>query len=205
MSVIDTLVYDRTQADVDRVLELNQKGISGMTTEELAEYLAGMKGAYNAADLNRVGQALLFLQNQLNSYGYAVTVSMKTNWTRTDAPTLAQLTSYLTQVGKIRSVLEVFSDTPAVPSTMNKLTWEDANKIEKILWDVQRVIDQIVAGFWQSNAFTMWSGSVHLPSSKNDIGRNWKELDAMDTGWRNWQLADWYLLLYGNLQEEADV
>lgn len=205
MSVIDTLITDRTQADYDRAVSLAEKGLSGMTADELAEYRTGMKGAYNAADLNRVGQALKYLQEELNGYGYAVTVNAKTNWTASNIPTEAEMTTYLNNVAAIRRVLEVLATTPEVPGTMQKLTWQRANDIEKILADVQAVINQVVAGFRRSGAFTMWSGGEHLPSSKSDIGRDWAELDAMGTTWRNWQLADWYLLLYGNLQAEGGV
>ena len=59
MSVIDELIFDRTQADVDRVFELKNKiltggGLSALTPEEQTEYMAGMKGAYNATDFNRI-------------------------------------------------------------------------------------------------------------------------------------------------------
>ena len=51
MSIINELVYDRTQADVDRVYTLKNKiltgGLAALTAEEKAEYLTGMKGAYN--------------------------------------------------------------------------------------------------------------------------------------------------------------
>ena len=51
MSIINELVYNRTQADVDRVYTLKNKiltgGLAALTAEEKAEYLAGMKGAYN--------------------------------------------------------------------------------------------------------------------------------------------------------------
>ena len=64
-TVIDTLITDRTAADVARVHELAVKGYAGMTAAELAEWLAGMKGAYNAVDLNRVGTALNYLRDRL--------------------------------------------------------------------------------------------------------------------------------------------
>ena len=51
MSIINELVYNRTQADVDRVYTLKNKiltgGLTALSAEEKAEYLAGMKGAYN--------------------------------------------------------------------------------------------------------------------------------------------------------------
>lgn len=68
MSVIDDLIYDRTQADVDRVYELKGKilagGLSALTDAEKTEYMAGMKGAYNYTDLNRVGQAVSYIAQQ---------------------------------------------------------------------------------------------------------------------------------------------
>ena len=48
-------VYDRTQADVERVKVLNDKYAAGtISEEEKMEWAAGMKGALNVADLNRI-------------------------------------------------------------------------------------------------------------------------------------------------------
>ena len=40
-TIIDTLVTDRTQADVERVKALATKGFAAMTADEQAEWLAG--------------------------------------------------------------------------------------------------------------------------------------------------------------------
>ena len=78
-TIIDTLVIDRTPADVARVHELAVKGYAGMTVAELAEWLAGMKGAYNAVDLNRVGAALNYLRDLLTGVcGRDITWQAKT-------------------------------------------------------------------------------------------------------------------------------
>ena len=64
-TVIDTLVFNRTQADVDRVFILKNKiltgGLTALSDEEKTEYMAGMKGAYNYQDMNRVGQAVAYI------------------------------------------------------------------------------------------------------------------------------------------------
>lgn len=71
MSVIDNLIYDRTAADVQRVHDFRNRilagGITALTASERAEYLAGMKGAYNASDLNRVGEAVQYLADRMVS------------------------------------------------------------------------------------------------------------------------------------------
>ena len=126
-------------------------------------------------------------------------------WYESDIPTESLMTAYLSNVEAIRSVLEVMSTTPETPENMEALTWVGANNIEQILVDVETVISRVVNGMARSNSFTFWSGNRPFPTAESNLGRNWAELDAMNTGWENWQVATWYLLLYGNLQAEGVV
>lgn len=71
------LITDRTKADVERVRYLS--GLWGPapgqwrgTAGERAEWEAGLKGAYNARDLNRVTLAASYLLTKLSAMGYAV-------------------------------------------------------------------------------------------------------------------------------------
>lgn len=62
------LIYDRTQADVARIKNLNAKGWANMTADEKAYYLSGVvKGAYNAADINRVSTAQATLKEYFDA------------------------------------------------------------------------------------------------------------------------------------------
>ena len=126
-------------------------------------------------------------------------------WYESDIPTESLMTAYLSNVEAIRSVLEVLSTTPETPESMEALTWVEANNIEQILVDVETVINRVVNGMARSNSFTFWSGNRPFPTAESNLGRNWAELDAMNTGWENWQVATWYLLLYGNLEAEGVV
>lgn len=71
MSVLDTLITDRTQADVTRWKTLHDKGWSRMSPEEKVEWSSGLKGTYNATDLNRVTAAMEELDQQFRQYGYS--------------------------------------------------------------------------------------------------------------------------------------
>lgn len=72
MSIIDELITDRTQSDVTHWQELHDKGWAGMTDEEKAEWnTASMKGAYNYTDLNRVTEAMDYLNDLFSGYGYS--------------------------------------------------------------------------------------------------------------------------------------
>lgn len=129
--IIDTLITNRTQADVDRVTELTQKFLLGtITTEEKAEYMAGMKGAYNYTDLNRVGETVAYIANIMNQSGRSVSVTAKSNWTVSDIPTLAQMTAFLRDLSLLKTNSTA---TTQVPSSMDRLTYQRANQIEQLL------------------------------------------------------------------------
>lgn len=74
MSALDELIYDRTQTDVTYAAELNRKLGRGeaLTAQELADWNAGLKGAYNASDMNRVDAAVRELGGLLTTAGYPV-------------------------------------------------------------------------------------------------------------------------------------
>lgn len=158
MSVSDELVFDRTQTDIGRIKQLRAKGWQRMTEAERAEYLLPHKGAYNASDLNRVGEAILYVANRLKAAGNAVEVSPKTDWTREDIPSPAQLAHYLEQIQAVRSVLAVYQTTPSVPTDMDNLTHGEANDIEKILVDVDQLITNMIAAYFYSGE--LYGGEV---------------------------------------------
>lgn len=152
------LITDRTKADVERVRYLAAKGWANMTEEEQAEWSAGLKGAYNASDLNRVGAAVAYVTGRFNAMGYTLEVETKQNWLVSDIPTAEQMTAYLDSVSYLRSVVPVFSTTPEVPEDMDKLTHTEANNIEQILVDLDLIIKNIIAAWYYSGE--VFSGEV---------------------------------------------
>ena len=51
--ILPWFIYDRTQADVDRVQALRDIGRENMTDSEKTEWQQGMKGAFNLSDVRR--------------------------------------------------------------------------------------------------------------------------------------------------------
>lgn len=145
------LITDRTQADVDYVIRLSQKGWSGMTAEEKAEWESDLKGAYNASDLNRVGNAVNYVAGRLEDAGYTVSVNPKIDWLESDVPTESSMEQYLKNVETIRNTLTVPSNTPNVPADMEGLTYEEANDIERILLAVDALITNMINAYFYSN------------------------------------------------------
>ena len=143
------LITDRTSADVARWLYLRNKGYENMNAEERAEWNAAqMKGAYNPPyDMNRVGEGLNYIRDRLAEASYLpiATFSAKTDWTVADVPTASDLREYLACVETVRSAIAVLETTPETPANTGGLDYVEANNIEKILLDVERLIDNMLA------------------------------------------------------------
>lgn len=147
------LITDRTQQDVARLQALAQKGFANMTDTERAEWLAPSKGAYNVSDLNRVEEAVAYLHSRLNAYGYPVVIEPVRKWTANDVPTARDMARYIVNVKSIRKAFVTLPTTPAVPESMNGMTYAEANAIEQILTDVDRLLHNTITSFTHSGEF----------------------------------------------------
>lgn len=159
-TVIDTLITNRTQADVERVRKLAEKGFAAMTADERAEWLAGMKGAYNTSDLNRVGTALNYLAGRLGSIcGKSITWTAKTDWAVTDIITASQAEMYRQQIQDIRDALAYPAGTPDSPQ-LARLIYTGANDIERILKLCEELIVNVAKSFRHTGAAECAAGGL---------------------------------------------
>lgn len=155
MAILTNMVFDRTQADVDALVSIMQKanaqGFSSLTPAEIAFIKTAQKGAYNSADVNRVVSAYNTLVADLAAEGYPVTLAGSIP---TKATSMLLLDTegeiYLQNVEIIRSALPVFDNTPPTPTTMDNLTYQKANDIEKILYDVSVAIQNMIDAYFYS-------------------------------------------------------
>ena len=83
------------------------------------------KGAYNYSDLNRVERAVEEISDLVG-----LNLITKTDWRMWDVPTVTQMARYINNVGAIKNR---FGIDIVLPTSMNNLTFESANNIEKIL------------------------------------------------------------------------
>ena len=145
------LITDRTQSDVEYAKSLHEKGLSGMIAEELEEWSNGLKGWYDYRDLNRVGEAMIYIRDRLRAVGEVVAVEPKINWTLNDLPTYGAITEYLNNIEKLRSVMPVPIETPVSGLLLN---YEEANDIERILEYLEILIDKIEQAY-------LYSGEIY--------------------------------------------
>lgn len=120
---MEELIYNRLSSDVSTALNNPNNSSS-------------LKGAYNYTDLNRVEKWCEYLYNLFLKYGFKETIIVKTDWNMSDFPTR-------TQIDRIRKNIEtlkgfctsILTETIIYNNTMN---YEQANALEKILYDIHQ-------------------------------------------------------------------
>lgn len=138
-------------------------GIVLITDRTASDVSAGRrKGYYNALDLIRVGEAMAYLEERFATVGISVSVSPKLDWQLSDIPTHAQALRYINDVGVLRGKLTEFRETVSLPGSLTTLTWGQANDIEAILLDAEKLIRDIVLSYRHYSGRTI-SGVNALP------------------------------------------
>lgn len=152
------LITDRDESDLYRLKELSEKGLSEMTAAELGEWLEGLKGSYNAADLNRVETAVEYVSDKLASVGIHLGLEIRKNWAMEDLPSESDMQRYLGNVQAIRDSITMTADTPELTQSMNNLTYEEANDIEKVLMMVNILLENMMKAWYYSGE--IYTGEV---------------------------------------------
>lgn len=146
-----TLITDRTAADVEYALAQALNPDRNNT-----EWLKGLKGTYNATDLNRVEKAVEYVANRLEIAGWRRKPVVKIDWSFSDFPTVSEMQRYLDNIRLLRAALP--EGMPAVPSDMNGFNYIEANTIEQILLLLDAAVTNIMLNIYYSNE--KYSGEV---------------------------------------------
>ena len=187
MSVLDTMITDRTQTDVDYARSLCVKG-ENMTAEEKTAFSSPLKGMYSYPDWNRVESAVDYVADELvqadtdlRAYASSLGVewddlfsvpydpadysdlTIKTDWVEADKPSASQMQRYINNVNLILSAIPEAS-VLWIPDTMDGLTYEYANNIEQVLIDVHTALAVVISvreGYIRSALAVNYSGEIY--------------------------------------------
>lgn len=173
------LIYDRTAEDVERALALAKKAEAGTLTDaEKTEWLAGMKGSYNATDLNRVEAAVKQLAAELNAAGYPVAVE----------PVLkggSRVPSGYTELESIEGTGTQYIDTGVSPTKSTKFQFAITMKAltgDVIIGDMTndnndyRIFNYQGAVYWDMRSSRLIAAANSLPVGERaefEVGNNY--------------------------------
>lgn len=167
------LIYDRTESDEAASAAIRKSyqtlgNWSGLTDTERAQL---ERGALTYNTLNRVESAVKTLTAALTSAGYPVEVtpvlkgskSEDREWQEGDIVRRAQWATYLDNVQRLRDAYYTLAETGALPKPEDKLGYVGANTIEKVLADIDLLIDCMKSSYRRCGTFRAGNNAAHLP------------------------------------------
>lgn len=126
---MEKLIFDRTENDI-----INKN----------------KKSRYNYMDFNRVESWCRYISEILNLYSYPVDIITKTNYSRSNFPDELDLERIRQNVIALKQAYYSFTE---IPENLDYMTIEKANSIEKLLYEINMLIENMVASFNYSNTF----------------------------------------------------
>lgn len=158
------LIYDRTKSDETASAAIRKSyqtlgNWSGLTDTERAQLERGTL-TYNT--LNRVETAVKLLAAALTSAGYPVEITPvlkgskaeDREWQEGDIVRRAQWATYLDNVQRLRDAYYTLAETGQLPAPGDKLKYTGANTIEKILADIDLLLDGMKSVYRRAGTFT---------------------------------------------------
>lgn len=125
--ILESLIFDRMQADVDYALTLEREGIH--TDEDL-------RGAYNASDRNRVGGAVNYIAALMRLFD----VRTKDSWDETSIAKASDNENTIYALNRLKQYLPIDIQ---VPADLDRLSYIKANDIERVLFEIYGVYERI--------------------------------------------------------------
>ena len=122
---IEDLIFDRTVEDIQNLTN---------------------KAYIDNKDLNRVESAVKWISHLLNRYGYRNVTHNKLNWQMNEFRTEEDMIRLRKNIEAIRSAYYTPSDTPETPERITYMSIYQANAIEKILYDLGQLAENIKPG-----------------------------------------------------------
>ncbi|QIB68623.1 hypothetical protein Ami103574_04500 [Aminipila butyrica] len=104
------------------------------------------KGALNYTDLNRIESNCAYLAGQLNTYGYSIDITVKTDWIMQDFPYQGQIDRIRHNVDALLDALYRLPDSPQI-RYWNSLDWNDINSLEQNLKNIDTLLQRMAAVF----------------------------------------------------------
>lgn len=172
--MIEGLIYDRTQADCSRALQILQKLADNPTADiqtvlsadEYADYMAGLRGCYNESDTTRVNAAAATIAEMLNNAGYKVEFK-PLNLQINNSISTQEWAEYISNIRNIRDALIPYSDMPndplRIPNDDEGINIDGANDIERTLTRLSIYIDWMILNYKPSGTFKSGMNAWHLP------------------------------------------
>ena len=132
--IIDELIYDRTNEDIEIAKKYIQDNVPFPNDN--------LRFSWDYRALNRTELAMEYVYKIFEELGYYKNMKFKTDWLNEEI-TRDEAERYIENLTALRNFILMPSDSPEAPTTINGMTIERANNIEKLIFDMNFVIGSL--------------------------------------------------------------
>ena len=143
--IIDELIFDRTNEDIEEAKQYVRDNVPFPNDN--------LRFSWDYRALNRTEQAMEYVDEIFKELGYYKNMRFKTDWLN-DEITRDEANRYIENLTTLRNFILMPSNSPSVPTTMNGMTIEKANDIEKLIFDINFVIEALKKNLIRSGVAT---------------------------------------------------
>lgn len=150
------MITDRTKADVDSAKEIIDSKVKlflELTDEDL-QILE--RGTIGIGTINRISNKQISLKNKMESNGYFVKNINTKIWDYNDIFGENDFLQLINNTVLLRDAFFTYSDTPA--NVYLSYDYENINNLEKILVDIENILDYMIANFRECGTFYSGEG-----------------------------------------------
>ena len=133
------MITNRTQYDVDTAISIIKNKVKKFQELTESDIATLEKGTLTINTLNRIENKQEELKNIFNDMGYWNTPITNKVWSENDIFNVDEFQRILDNTNILRQAFFVYKDTPNTPPV--SYHWQDINALEKILYDLQQLID----------------------------------------------------------------
>lgn len=145
------MIFNRTKTDVDTALSIRAEKVQTFTELTDAEIVTLEKGLLTINTLNRIEDKQSELKGLFNAMGYWNTPITNKTWYHTQIFDETEFRRIIGNTDILRKAFFVCADTPTTPSV--SFYYEDINSLEKILFDLDVMINDIKSRYRQCGTF----------------------------------------------------
>lgn len=145
------MIYDRTLADVEEARRIRETKVKNFETLSQSEIIALERGFLTNETLNRIENKQTELKNKLQNAGYWNNEIENSIWTEDDYFFLEDWQRILHNQNILKNSYYVYADTPQTPT--EKINYTNLNAIEKLLVDIEAIIDEMKAQYRKCGAY----------------------------------------------------
>lgn len=145
------MIFDRTIQDVENAIRIRDEVIKngGSITDD--ERITLERGFLTPETLNRIEEKQTELKGLLNGIGYWNTDFVNFEWQISDVFGETDLQRIIDNENALKNAFFVYENTPQTPNA--SYHYENINALEKILYDLEKMINDVKTNFRYCNTF----------------------------------------------------